>query len=325
MPSIATIFGGSGFIGRSIVQLLARRGWQVRVAVRRPREARSLQPLGDVSQIAPIAAKVQDAASVKAAVAGADLVINLTGLLYETGDQTFEAVHVEGAAGIARAAADCGAKRLIHFSALGADPAAPPAYARTKGRGEAAVREAFLGATIFRPSIVFGPDDDFFNRFARMAVMSPTLPLIGGGKAKFQPVYVGDVAAAVMASLDHGEAAGQTYELAGPSIYSFRELLEMTLAEIGRRRLLVPLSYEMAGHIAGMAEGTSKLAGLAGIPLPPPLTRDQVAMLRRDNVASGTLPGLSDLGITPTALELILPTYLDCYRVGGRYLKPRSS
>ncbi|MDX1402097.1 MAG: complex I NDUFA9 subunit family protein [Kiloniellales bacterium] len=323
MALVATVFGGSGFVGRSIVQTLASRGWRIRVAVRRPRQARDLQPLGTVGQITAIAAKVQDPVSVRAAVDGADLIVNLTGLLYESGDQSFEAVHVEGAAGVASAAKEAGAGRLIHMSALGADASAAPAYARTKGRGEAAVREVFPEAAILRPSIVFGPDDDFFNRFARMALISPALPLIGGGTARFQPVYVGDLAESVAAILVSRKSFGQTYELAGPEIFSFRQLLEIMLEEIGRKRILLPLSYDFAGFIGGAAETACGLAASIGLPVAPPLTRDQVAMLRRDNVASGKLPGLKDLGIEATALGTILPTYMDCYRVGGRYMKPK--
>ena len=313
MSRLVTIFGGTGFIGRSVVQQLARRDWLIRVAVRRPREARALQPLGGVGQITPFPAKVQDASTVNAAVGGADAVLNLTGILYEKGDQTFHAVHVAGAGNVARAATDAGVENLVHMSALGADPASPAAYASSKGRGEAASREAFPAVSIVRPSIVFGPEDDFFNRFARMALMSPLLPLIRGGETRFQPVYIGDVAEAITRCLQDRDTDGKTFELGGPSTYSFRELLELMLEEIDRRRLLLPLSFDLASLIASFLER---------LPVPP-MTRDQVRMLRTDNVVHEDALSLHHLGIAPTALETILPTYMDCYRLGGRYLKPR--
>jgi NADH dehydrogenase len=314
MTRLVTIFGGSGFIGRSLVQHLARRGWRVRVAVRRPGQARSLQPLGDVGQITPIPAKVQDPATVGAAIEGADAVVNLTGLLYEKGAQTFEAVHVQGAANIARVAAAAKVNALVQMSALGADAASTSSYASSKGRGEESVRQIFATASIVRPSIVFGPDDDFFNRFARMALISPALPLIGGGTTRFQPVFVGDVAEAIACCLSDPGTAGRTYELGGPGIYTFRELLTLMLREIGRRRLLVPISYDLATLQAALFEW---------LPVPP-LTRDQVELLKHDNVVSEGALTLQDLGITPASLELILPTYMDCYRRGGRYLAPRA-
>ncbi len=273
-----------------------------------------MQPLGDVGQITPIPAKVQDPATVGAAVEGADAVVNLTGLLYEKGAQTFEAVHVQGAANIARVAAAAKVNALVQMSALGADAASTSSYASSKGRGEASVRQIFATASIVRPSIVFGPDDDFFNRFARMALISPALPLIGGGTTRFQPVFVGDVAEAIACCLSDPGTAGRTYELGGPGIYTFRELLTLMLREIGRRRLLVPISYDLA---------TLQAALLEWLPVPP-LTRDQVELLKHDNVVSEGALTLQDLGITPASLELILPTYMDCYRRGGRYLAPRA-
>jgi NADH dehydrogenase len=314
MARLVTIFGGSGFIGRSLVQHLARRDWRIRVAVRRPGQARSLQPLGDAGQITPIPAKVQDPATVRAAVAGADAVVNLTGLLYEKGTQTFEAVHVQGAADVARAAAEANVRALVQMSALGADAGSPSAYASSKGRGEASVRQLFAPATVVRPSVVFGPDDEFLNRFARLALISPLLPLIGGGSTRFQPVFVGDVAEAIARCLSERDTQGRTYELGGPAVYTFRELLTMMLREIGRRRLLVPVSYDLAALPAALLEL---------LPVPP-LTRDQVTLLRYDNVVSADALRLEDLGIMATALELILPTYMDCYRRGGRYLTPRA-
>jgi len=313
---VATIFGGSGFIGRYIVQRLARRGWILRIAVRRPDGALFLKPLGDVGQITPIATNIRHDASVTAAVEGVDHVINLVGVLYQHGPQRFAAVHAEGARRVAAAAKAAGVKRLLHMSALGADAASPSLYARTKAEGEAMVREQFPEAVILRPSVVFGPEDDFFNRFAEIARFSPLLPLIGGGKTRFQPVYVGDVADAAVAILDRPEdapftPAGKTYELAGPRIYSFRELMELLLAEIGRKRILLPVPW-------GIARLQAAVLGL----LPqPPLTLDQLKLLQRDNIAGGQLPGFTELGIVPDGPEAILPAYLDRFRVGGRFAR----
>lgn len=318
-PPVATIFGGSGFIGRYIVQRLAERGWILRIAVRRPDGALFLKPMGDVGQITPIGANIRHDASVAAAVAGVDYVVNLVGVLYESGPQRFAAVHAEGAGRVAVAAKAAGVRRLLHVSALGADPQSPSLYARTKAEGEAAIRAGFPEAVILRPSIVFGPEDDFFNRFAGMARLSPVLPLIGGGRTRFQPVYVGNVADAAARILAAPEDApfafaGKTYELAGPRIYSFKELMELLLAAIGRRRLLVPVPW-------GMARLQAAILGL----LPkPPLTLDQVKLLARDNVAGGALPGLPELGIDPDGPEAIIPTYLDRFRPGGRFARTLS-
>jgi uncharacterized protein YbjT (DUF2867 family) len=306
---LVTVFGGSGFIGRYVVRNLARAGWQVRVAVRRPDEALFLKTAGDVGQVTPVAANIRDDRSVAAAVAGADAVINLVGILYEGGRQKFDAVQAEGARRLAAAAKAAGAKRFIQISAIGADAASDSGYARSKAAGEQNVAAAFPGATILRPSIVFGPEDDFFNRFAKMAMLSPVLPLIGGGTTKFQPVYVGDVAAAVAKALDDETTAGKTYELAGPRVYSFRELLKLMLAEIGRCRLLVPLPFALA---------SLKAAFLQLLPVPP-LTVDQVRLLKRDNVKSAQTAGLKELGLQATAVESVLPTYLDRYRPRGHY------
>ena len=311
MTREATVFGGTGFIGRAVVRVLTRQGWRIRVAVRDPSAARDLQPLGDVGQITAIPATIQDPAAVAQALAGADAVINLVGILFEKGRQSFQSVHVEGAANIARAAAAAGVGRFVHLSAIGADAGSSSLYARSKAGGEAAVREAFPDASILRPSIVFGPEDSFFNRFATMAQFSPVLPLIGGGTSKFQPVYVGDVARSVEICLEEPGCRGHTYELGGPGVYSFRELMEMMLAETRRRRFLVPLSFSMARLQARFFELLPT----------PPLTRDQLELLKRDNVVGEDALGLHELGVTPTALEDILPSYLDCYRIGGRYKK----
>jgi NADH dehydrogenase len=312
MQRLATVFGGSGFIGRYVVRDLAVRGWLVRAAVRRPDEALFLKTSGALGQITPVAANIRDRASVMRAVAGAEAVINLVGILHEGGRQKFQSVQAEGPRIIAEEAAKAGVRHLVHISAIGADPNSSSAYARTKAAGEAGVRQAFAGATILRPSIVFGPEDDFFNRFARMAMLSPALPLIGGGTTRFQPVYVGDVAEAVMRAIETPEAAGKTYQLAGPKAYSFAELLRLMLTEIGRKRLLLPLPFPLASLMGSIMQCLPN----------PQLTADQVRLLKRDNVPSAGSAGLADLGITPTGLEAIIPTYLDRYRARSYYHRP---
>lgn len=314
-PSLVTIFGGSGFIGRYVVKRLADRGWIVRVAVRRPSRANFLKPLGDVGQITPIRAKLQEPAAVRAAIDGAGAVINLTGILFETGDQKFDAVHHQGAAQIAAACAELGVESLVQMSAIGADSESQAAYARSKAAGEAAVRAAFPKAATVRPSIVFGPEDDFFNRFAEMTALLPVLPLVGGGHTRFQPVYVGDVADAIVTCMTNPNCAGKTYELGGPKVYSFKELLQLMLREIRRKRILMPLPV-----------GLARLQALFFELLPkPPLTRDQIKMLAYDNVVAEGALTLKDLGIEPTSAEVILPTYLDRFRPGGRFNKQASA
>ena len=306
---VVTIFGGTGFIGRHLVGRLAKRGWRVRVATRSPRDALFLKPSGAVGQIAPIYTNLADDGSVAAALNNADIAIYLPGILYESGSSTFQAVHTDAPARVARLAAEGGVRQMVHMSALGASADSEAAYARTKAAGEVAVKDAFPTASIVRPSIVFGPDDNFFNQFADMARMAPFLPLIGGGATKFQPVYVGDVADAMMACLDRADAAGQTYELGGPQVYSFKELLQIVLSETRRRRILLPLPWSIADFQARILQMLPK----------PPLTRDQVTMLKSDNVLTGDLPTLESLGLTPTAVEIIVPTYLWRYRPGGRF------
>ncbi len=306
---VATVFGATGFIGRYLVQAMARRGWRVRAATRDPGAALFLKPYGAVGQVTPEFANIRDDATVAAVTDGSDYVINLVGILFERGRRTFAATHDDGARRVAEAAARTGADRLVHISAIGADAASEAAYARTKAAGEAAVRQAFADATILRPSIVFGPDDDFFNRFAGMAGISPFLPLIGGGTTRFQPVYVGDVVDAILAALDQPDAKGKTYELGGPTVYTFRELMELTLEYSGRRRALATVPW-------GMARLQARVLGL----LPkPPLTLDQLALLKSDNVVAEGALTAADLGIVPTAAEIILPTYLNRYRPGGRF------
>jgi NADH dehydrogenase len=313
MQNLVTIFGGSGFVGSQAVRALARAGWRIRVAVRQPHLAHEMRLHGDVGQVDVVQANVRNEESVRRALEGASAAINLVGVLYESGRQGFEAVHVEGARTIAAVARDLGVERLVHVSALGADPQSPAEYARTKAAGEAAARAAFPGVTVVRPSIVFGQEDGFFNRFASMAVMAPALPLIGGGHTRFQPVFVGDVAQALMRILESPASEGQTFELGGPASFTFRELMELMLTEIRRRRLLVPLPFAIADLI-GVAGDLLAWAGL-----PPPLTTDQVKLLRADNVVSGTCPGLEALGVAPTTLEAVLPTYLYRYRKGGQF------
>ncbi len=307
---IITVFGGSGFVGRHVVGRLARLDdVSVRVACRHPRDAAYLTTTGEVGRVVPMAVDVLDDGSVATVLAGSDEVINLIGILYESGRWTFPAVHGEAAGRIARLAKLAGARRLVHLSALGADRHSASAYARSKAAGEHKVLEAFPDATILRPSVIFGPEDGFFNRFGSMALKSPFLPLIGGGTTRFQPVYVGDVADAVAAALDNTAALGKTYELGGPRVYSFRELLEKLLAEIQRPRLLLNISWCAAKFQAALLE---KLPN-------PMLTRDQVELLKTDNVVSGHAPGLDALGVTPTPLEVVLPGYLARFQRGGGY------
>ncbi|HWA47820.1 MAG TPA: complex I NDUFA9 subunit family protein [Dongiaceae bacterium] len=304
---LVTVFGGSGFVGRHVVSRLAQEGWQVRVAVRRPDEALFLKPAGAIGQVTPIAANIRDRTSVARAVAGADAVINLVGILYESGRQRFKSVQADGPAQVAEEAARAGASRFVQVSAIGADANSKSAYARTKGAGEAAVLRVFPTATIIRPSIIIGPEDGFFNRFAQMAMLSPALPLIGGGRTRFQPVYVGDVAAAIANALKLPEAQGKTYELAGPRTYTFKELMRILLREIERKRLLLPLPFAIAGLMGAVMQCLPS----------PQLTLDQVRLLKRDNVAAQGALGLQNLGVQPTALESVVPTYLDKYRKRG--------
>ena len=305
--SLVAVFGGTGFIGRHLVRRLAKAGARVRVVARDPEAGMFLKPMGEPGQIILGRGNLLDAGSVAEAVAGADIVVNLVGVLYESGPYTFAAVHVEGARSVAEAAKAAGARRLVQVSAIGASNRSPALYARTKGTGEAVAGKAFPGATIVRPSIVFGPEDDFFNRFAALARLTPALPLYGGGRTRFQPVYVGDVAEAIMRILEDTQTVGKTYELGGPHVYTFREVLEIVLRETGRARLLVPLPFWVADLQARVFELLPK----------PLLTRDQVKMLARDNVVGRKALGLADLGITPTAVEAVVPAYLVRHRRGG--------
>jgi uncharacterized protein YbjT (DUF2867 family) len=314
--TLITIFGGSGFLGRHLVRALAKRGYRIRVAVRRPDLAGHLQPLGRVGQIHAVEANVRLADSVIAAVQGASVVINLVGILFERGDQRFELVQAAGAGEVARAAAGIGAK-MVHVSALGADAASPSRYAQAKALGEAAVVAAVPEATIFRPSIMFGPEDGFFNRFAALARISPVLPLIGGGHTRFQPVFVGDVAHAI-AKAAQGAARAQTlYELGGPEVKSFRELMTFLLATIERRRLLLSIPFGVAELQASVLQFLPN----------PPLTPDQVALLRGDNVVSAAAERegrtLGGLDISAAAIAAIVPTYLWRFRKTGQFRESR--
>jgi uncharacterized protein YbjT (DUF2867 family) len=314
--TLITIVGGSGFLGRHIVQALAKRGYRIRVAVRRPDLAGHLQPLGMVGQIQVVQGNVRYPSSIASACTSASVVINLAGILYESGRQDFEGVHVFGAETVARAALDAGAPQLIHVSAIGADPASDSDYARTKGEGEAKVREIFPNATILRPSVVFGPEDQLFNRFAGLARLLPVVPVIGGGTTRFQPVYVADIARAIVNIIDNRLGAGQTFELGGPDIVTLREMFEFTLKAIDRKRVLAPLPFPFARLKATFLQLLPK----------PLLTTDQVRLLRRDNVVSDEAirehRTLADLGVTPQAYEAIVPAYLEQYRRTGSYGAP---
>lgn len=313
--TVATVFGGTGFLGRYVVRKLARTGAVVRVASRHPSQATFLKTAGHVGQIVPIATDVRDDRTVAAAVSEADVVVNLVGILHEGRGGGFQELQAEAPGRIARLSAAAGVKRLVQMSAIGADPASAAEYARTKAAGERAVLAAFPDATILRPSIVFGPEDGFFNRFAAMSRIAPALPLIGGGRTLFQPVYVGDVAEAVLACVSDPATKGKTYELGGPRTYSFRELMELMMAETGRRRALLPLPWAAAMAMGRVAQRLPA----------PPITYDQVEMLRRDNVVAPGALGLADLGIEPTSVEVVLPTYMDKHRVGGRHSHRRQA
>ncbi len=324
-----TVFGGSGFIGRHLIRRLAAQGWEIRVAVRDLESALPLKTAGDVGQVVPWCCDISRTEHVAAAVAGADAVVNLVGALYPSGRNSFQNLHVAGPTAIAEAAKAAGVKRFVHMSALGADANSESVYARTKAEGEQAVRAIFPGVVIFRPSVLFGPEDKFFNLFAGLSRFSPVLPVFGcpslpklsfgdgglkvdfygDGGTKFQPVYVGDVADAIMVGLSSTEATGNTYELGGPTVYSFKQLMQMLLAYTNRKRLLLPVPFFVAELKACFLQLLPK----------PLLTRDQVLLLKTDNVVHDGAKGLADLGIAPTTAESILPTYLSRFRLSGRY------
>jgi uncharacterized protein YbjT (DUF2867 family) len=304
--SVATVFGGSGFIGRYIVKRLAHKGFVVRVAVRDPEAALFLKPMGAVGQVVPLYAAIPNEPTIRRAVEGADLVVNAVGILAEHRSGDFVRIHAEGAGIVGRVAAQAGVARLVHISAIGAAPDAASRYAATKGAGEALLRQAFPEPTILRPSLVFGAEDALFNRFAAMARLLPFMPVICGD-TRFQPVYVGDVADAIVAALSRPDAAGAVYELGGPRVWRFRELLAYILDVTGRRRRMVDIPMGLARLQARIME---LLPG-------KPLTRDQLLMLQSDNVVGPEVPGLQELGVVATPVESVVPLYLRRFQSGG--------
>lgn len=311
--SLVTVFGGSGFLGSQVVRALLRDGHRVRIAVRNPNLAYESQTQGRVGQIQRVACDVTDDAQVAAALDGATAAVNLVGILYQSPWQKFDALHARAPERIAQACARRGIDRLVHVSAIGADRESRSGYARTKGDGEARARKALKSTTVIRPSVIFGKGDGLLNRFGSMATMSPALPMPGGGETRFQPVYVGDVAQAIARAIADPSTAGKTYELGGPEVLTLRQILDLVNTETRRERALVPLPWPAASAMGMMMEPMSWV-GLA-----PPLTRDQVTLLRSDNVVSDGAAGLADLGIAATGIEAIAPTYLWRYRDGGQF------
>jgi len=321
MSKLVTIYGGSGFVGRYIARRMAKEGWRVRVAVRRPNDALFVKPYGVVGQVEPVACNIRDDASVRAVMKGADAVVNCVGILNGHGKNTFGAVQADGAARIARIAAEEGVASLVHLSAIGADENSASEYQQTKAAGEKAVLQAFPSAVILRPSIIFGNEDGFFNRFASMARLGPVLPVVGAD-TRFQPVYVDDVAQAAVKGIK-GEAAPGIYELGGPDVDTFRDLMRQMLAVIHRRRLIVNVPFFVASIMGGAFDLLQAVTlGLFRNGL---ITRDQVRNLRSDNVVSPGARTLADLGITPTAVGAVLPEYLWRYRPSGQYAAIKDS
>jgi NADH dehydrogenase len=320
MSQLVTIFGGSGFVGRYIAQRLARQGWRVRVAVRRPNDAHFVKPYGTVGQVMPMLCNIRNDDSVRSVTTGADAVVNCVGTFDAHGKNNFNAVQVEGAARIARIAAEEGVDRMVHISSIGADIDADSDYSRTKGEGEAAVLAAFPNAMILRPSVVFGPEDQFFNRFAGMARMSPVIPLVGAN-TRFQPVYVDDLAQAAELGV-LGQAKPGIYELGGPDVNTFRELMVQMCDAIRRRRLILNMPFWIADIMARVTGFVSFITG--GI-APNPITVDQVKALRHDNIVADDAMGFAELGITPTAVEAVLPEYLWQFRPSGQYAALKES
>ncbi|MGC9954320.1 MAG: complex I NDUFA9 subunit family protein [Rhizomicrobium sp.] len=314
MSKLVTVFGASGLVGRHTVHALAQAGWRIRAVCRHPNLANYLLPAAFPGQIQLSKGNVRDDDSVTRALQGADAAVNLTGVLYSRGEQSFEALHMDAARRIGRMAREAGIKTLVHLSAIGADTNAESSYAESKGRGEKRLREEFPDATILRPSLVFGPEDAFFNKFAWLARISPMLPLIGGGHTKFQPVFVGDVAAAILRCLEDTATSGKTYELGGPTVYTFKELLQLILRETGRKRLLVPVPFFLAFIDAFFLQLPSLF-----LPIAPLLTVDQVCLLKTDNVVHEGALTLADLGITPDAVEAVVPSYLWRFRAKGQF------
>ena len=321
MTKLVTILGGSGFVGRYVARRMALAGWRVRVATRRPNERMFVRTYGAVGQVEPVLCNIRDEASLRAVISGADAVINCSGILFESGKNTFGAVQSEGAGRVARIAAEAGVSRLVHISAIGADAGSDSDYARTKGEGEDAVLAAFPSAVILRPSIIFGTEDEFFNRFAGMTRFSPVLP-ISGGDTRFQPVYVDDVAqAAALAA--QGNADSGVYELGGPEVDTFRGLMQMMLDEIRRHRIIINMPGFLARFVARLLGVAQFLT--AGLFTNSMLTLDQIKNLGRDNVVAEGAKGLADLGIDPTPMDLILPDYLWRFRPTGQYMAMREA
>lgn len=314
MSKLVTIYGGSGFVGRYIARRMAKEGWRVRVAVRNPNEALFVKPYGVVGQVEPVFCNIRDDASVAAVMNGADAVVNCVGILAETGKNTFDAVQADGAERVARIASEAGVAKLVQISAIGADTESESEYSRTKGEGEAAVVAAFPGAIILRPSIIFGTEDGFFNRFAGMTRFGPVLPVVGAD-TQFQPVWVDDVAQAAVASITKDVDAG-VYELGGPDVYTFREMMQVMLTVIKRRRLILNIPFGIANIIAPIAGAVQFLS--LGI-VKAPITKDQVINLRKDNVVGADSAGFAAFGIEPTNLEAVLPDYLWRFRPSGQY------
>ncbi|MGX5734364.1 complex I NDUFA9 subunit family protein [Bosea thiooxidans] len=325
---LVTVFGGSGFVGRHVVRALVKRGYRVRVAVRRPDLAGFLQPLGMVGQIHAVQANLRYPASVAAAVKGADAVVSLVGIMQQGGRQSFSAVQANGARVIAQACAAAGIDRLVHVSALGANAESRSVYARTKSEGEAAMFASVPGAVVLRPSVMFGPEDSFFNRFASMARMLPVLPLVGGGVTKFQPAFVGDVAEVVARAVDGTVAGGRIYELGGPEVLSMREIIEEICKITGRKRLLVPLPFPLAKLTGRVLEFVDKLT-LGLIPDELVITADQATLLQSDNVVSTEAKAegrdFAGLGVAPTSVEAVVPSYLWRFRKTGQFDTARAN
>ena len=320
MARLVTIFGGSGFVGRYVTRRLAKDGWRIRVACRNPNEAGFVRPYGAVGQVEPVFCNIRDDASVRSVTRGADAVVNCVGILEESGKNTFKALQAEAPGRIARIAAEEGVGRMVQISAIGADEDAESDYARTKAMGEAALREHMPGAVILRPSIVFGPEDEFFNRFAGMARLGPVLPVVGAD-TRFQPVFVDDVAAAVQVALDDPSTKG-VYELGGPEVSTFRQLMERMLRIIDRGNLVANIPFPIA---RAMAATFGFLKTITGGLAPAPLSTDQVKNLAVDNVVADDARGFEALGLTPTAMEAVLPDYLWRYRRSGQYATIKAS
>ena len=321
MSKLVTIYGGSGFVGRYIARRMAKAGWRVRVAVRRPNEALFVKPYGEVGQVEPIFCNIRDDASVAAAMLGSDAVVNCVGILAETSKNKFDTVQAEGAGRVARLAAEQGIKRLVHISAIGADAASPSEYAQSKAEGEAMILSQFPSAVILRPSVIFGAEDEFFNRFADMATNSPIIPLVGA-ETRFQPVYVDDVAQAAVAGI-MGQADAGIYELGGPEVGTFKHFVNKMLTVIQRRKLVLPLPF-FVGRLMGFSFDLLQTVSL-GLFTNSVITRDQVRNLGNDNVVSQDAKTFADLGIAPVSINAVLPDYLWCFRPSGQYAAIKAS